>query len=302
MPEMITPELTFQRVHLGERLGRSRHPRQRDSAVEAHDGRRVVRQQQIVEREHLQPVGRRRVSGIGMARGDRGLQLPPARDDEVAPRARARHAHRRGARHPISSGPAREAARVRPRPRAPIRGRDGIRTQGEQSLRLGLARQRRRDHSGKPQRIVGEVAIGGGVAAGDRCASLYMTDTTVSTMSRRSARSAGSGIRSGMPAAPILRLARTIRCATVASGAERRAGDLGGREPADGAERECKLRVRRKGGVAAAEQQRQSLIGLDIAPEQLWDRRSRARQGARASRDTATRAAAGRAHCAARPG
>ena len=43
---------------------------------------------------------------------------------------------------------------------------------------------------------------------------LYMTEITVRTMSRRGARSPPSGTRSGIPAAPILRLARTMRCPT----------------------------------------------------------------------------------------
>ena len=46
-----------------------------------------------------------------------------------------------------------------------------------------------------------------------------ITETTVRTMSRRAARSDPSGIRRGMSAVPIFRFARTIRCATVDSGA-----------------------------------------------------------------------------------
>ena len=48
-------------------------------------------------------------------------------------------------------------------------------------------------------------------------ASLNIRYVTVSTSSRRSARCAGAGIVSGMPASTILRLARTIRCAIVCS-------------------------------------------------------------------------------------
>ena len=90
--------------------------------------------------------------------------------------------------------------------------------QREEALRLGLARAAPRR---PPGRARGRRPRGRGRPRrrrpATRCASLYITETTVSTMSRRSARSAGSGIRSGIPAAPILRLARTIRCATVGS-------------------------------------------------------------------------------------
>ena len=39
--------------------------------------------------------------------------------------------------------------------------------QREEPLRLGLARERVGDHAGEPQRVVGEVAVGRGIAAGD---------------------------------------------------------------------------------------------------------------------------------------
>ena len=46
---------------------------------------------------------------------------------------------------------------------------------------------------------------------GEKCAALYMTDTTVSTRSSRSAASVPSGTRSGIPLAAILRFAREMR-------------------------------------------------------------------------------------------
>ena len=174
--------------------------------------------------------------------------------------------------------------------------------QREQPLRLGLARA-------APRRSRGRARVRRPRGRGrprrrrrrPRCASLYITETTVSTMSSRSARSAASGIRSGIPAAPILRLARTIRCATVDSGLQRRARDLRGREPAHRAQGQGELGIRRQRGVTASEQQRKPLVGVALARRRPA-RRHPARRAARACRGTASRGAAGRGRCAARPG
>ncbi len=210
--------------------------------------------------------------GIRVARGDGGVRSCHRPDLCGALAARSSSAPRRStaAADPTAerswSASGTETRRPPPaRPRVPS-GTAAVRAVRGPPPRAASHRRRRRRATGR----LGEIAIRRGVRARrPRCAWLYITDTIVSTMSRRvGALGACRGCAAGLPAEPILRLARTIRWATVGSGAERGPGDLRRRESAHRPQREGELRVGGQGGVAAAEQQRQAGRRLgDLRPD-----------------------------------
>src|SRR5215210_1653976 len=105
-----------------------------------------------------------------------------------------------------------------------------------------------------------------------------MRYTTASTAASRSGRRWSGGTRNGMPAALILRFARTRRCAIVASGT-RNARDLLGGEAAERAQREGDLRLGAQRRMAASEEQLEPLVGdLRRVVHGVVGNRGRARQ------------------------
>ena len=171
--------------------------------------------------------------------------------------------------------------------------------QREQPLRLRLARQRvrRRRARARSRRRRGRDPPRRRRPA-TRCASLYITDTTVSTMSRRSARSAALGDPQRNAGGSDLALGPHDALRDRRLGRQGRARDLRGREAADRPQRQRELRVGRERGMAASEQQREPLVGL---VRSRGGRSRRARRAARACRGSASRGGAGRARCAGPP-
>ena len=87
--EVVAVQLGGEAVELAQRGGRAGDVVHGDGAVEPDDRRRRVRQQQVVQREDLRPVGVRPGRGLGVAGDDRGLQLVRARAGAARRRGRA---------------------------------------------------------------------------------------------------------------------------------------------------------------------------------------------------------------------
>lgn len=79
MPQTVAVESRLQHVELLEGDVGSGDLGERDDAVETDEGRWITREEQVVEDEDLRRVRVRGGCGIGMAGGDRRLQLPSPR-------------------------------------------------------------------------------------------------------------------------------------------------------------------------------------------------------------------------------
>ena len=209
VPQVESGQRILERVDLGERRRRPLDPGERDGAVEPHHRRPVVREQHVVEGQHLQPVGRRRVRGVRVARRDRRVQLPAARPAQRGGALERPRARRRGARHPIATGPARRAARARRRPRGRTRGRGGTAAAraapAPRPRAAAPSATTRASHSASSARSRSAAAS----PPGDEVRlAVHHRDDGQHDVEPLGAAPPPSGTRSGMPAAPILRLAR----------------------------------------------------------------------------------------------
>ena len=142
--------------HLQRRLG-TVELRDRDRTVERDDGRGRDREQQVVQREHLRPVGLLGSRRIAVHRVDRGLYL--VRPGLVAPKAPPHEVLTLEDQlaDPTSSGPDPEAARsFRPRQCAAGRTRLG-QQQSEQAERLELVGHQLHEQSREPNRLRAQV-------------------------------------------------------------------------------------------------------------------------------------------------
>ena len=261
MPEVVARQELPQGIHFVQRDLRSVDLGQRHRPVQPHDGRLVVRQQHVVEREHLQPVRGVAVPGVGVAGGDRCVQLPASRPPE----------HRSPLQHVLRLGDERAipacAVLIRQqdelaidRPRTLTRAVE--QQQGQQPLRLRLAGKSVRHHPREPDRVVGEVAVRSGVSAGDEVgfAVHHRNDGEHDVQALRALGTLRDAQRdAGRPDLPLgsddpLRDRRFRR--------QRGARDLGRGETADRTERQRELRGGRKGRVAASEEERKTLVGV----------------------------------------
>ncbi len=129
-------------------------------------------------------------------------------------------------------------------------------------MRFGFARQGGGDDAAEPERVVGEVAVGGGVCSRSQV-RLAVHDRDDREHDVEALDALGAFWDADRDARrPDLALCARDPLRGRGLGRERRPSDLARRQAADGAERERELGIRRERRVAAAEQQREPLIVL----------------------------------------
>ena len=215
----------------------------------------VVREQLVVERDDLRPVGRR----VGVDGVDRGLQLVRAGLVAAQQAADERVALRDLGARPRAHGPGRRAARAHPPLRA--RGAAGVgqQQQREQAEHLGLVGHQLGQQAREPDRLRAQVLR----ASARQRSRVALVEDQVDDREHRLQPRRQVGLARhavGDPRVADLALGAHQPLRHRRLGHEERARDLGRAQPAEQPQRERDLRGGRERRMAAGEDQPQAVV------------------------------------------